>query len=77
MPIYEFYCPECDFKFERLLPLSKSGEAASCPQCQHGARRAISSFACPSGGSDEDSGGGGGSSACSTCSAMSCASCHM
>jgi putative FmdB family regulatory protein len=76
MPIYEFYCPECEFKFERLLPLSKSGEASPCPQCHRRARRAISSFACPSGGTEEGS-DVGGSSACSTCSALSCASCHM
>lgn len=77
MPIYEFYCPGCEFKFELLLPLSKSSEAASCPRCHNGAQRVMSSFACPSGGSEEDFGSTGGSSACSTCSAMSCASCQM
>ncbi len=30
MPIYEYVCPDCDFKFEILRPFSKAGEVASC-----------------------------------------------
>jgi putative FmdB family regulatory protein len=31
MPIYEFRCPDCEYEFEELLPMSRV--VAPCPQC--------------------------------------------
>ena len=43
MPLYEYHCPTCDHKFDRLQPMSATG--ADCPVCEQPARRAISVFA--------------------------------
>ena len=76
MPIYEYFCPQCNFRFELLRPLSQSDEIVSCPHCHNGAKRMFSSFASPSKGTEEISTPIGGSSPCSTCSAISCATCR-
>ena len=34
MPIYEFRCKDCERKFEVKLPMSRSGEKQSCPECK-------------------------------------------
>jgi putative FmdB family regulatory protein len=44
MPLYEYHCPTCRNKFEKLQPMS-SAAAADCPVCEQPARRAISVFA--------------------------------
>ena len=75
MPIYEYFCPLCNFKFELLRPLNQSNETASCPHCHSVAKRMFSSFASFSRDTDEASTPIGGSSPCSTCSAMNCAAC--
>jgi len=77
MPIYEYLCPECSFKFELLRPQSKANETAFCPRCHRRAKRIVSSFACFSKGDEGSSAPIGGSSSCSSCSATSCATCHM
>ena len=33
MPIYEYRCPECSHKFEKLVRMNSA--APSCPQCGH------------------------------------------
>lgn len=35
MPIYEYYCPRCEDKFEALLSLraAEKGEQPACPKC--------------------------------------------
>ena len=43
MPLYEYLCPTCDQKFEKLQSMSAIG--ADCPNCEQPARRAISVFA--------------------------------
>ncbi|MCX6011607.1 MAG: zinc ribbon domain-containing protein [Chloroflexi bacterium] len=73
MPIYEYVCDKCRLKFELLKAMSQSEEDAPCPKCGTSARRALSSFARSSVGS-ESSGNG---SACSTCSANTCSSCSL
>ncbi|HEY4711556.1 MAG TPA: zinc ribbon domain-containing protein [Dehalococcoidia bacterium] len=80
MPIYEYFCPDCNFKFELLRPQIQTNENASCPRCHNnGAKRIFSSFASPrqtrsSEGASTPIGGG---SSCSSCSATSCATCQM
>jgi putative FmdB family regulatory protein len=76
MPIYEYFCPECNLKFELLRPLSHSDESAACPRCHNGARRVFSSFACSSKGTEEMPTPMGGNSPCSTCSAIDCSACR-
>ena len=43
MPLYEYLCPTCDHKFEKLQSMSSTG--ADCPNCEQPAKRAISVFA--------------------------------
>ena len=43
MPIYEYLCPTCDHKFEKLQSMSATG--AECPRCEQPAKRALSVFA--------------------------------
>ena len=60
MPLYEYHCPTCRNKFEKLQPMSSSA-SADCPVCEQPARRAISVFASVSrgeaGGEPSASGG--------------------
>jgi putative regulatory protein, FmdB family len=74
MPLYEYYCSDCDSKFE-LLVSHKHAEDVVCMKCQsEKVRRLLSVFASPR-GSSEDSfdtlpkaggscGCGGGSCGC-------------
>ena len=43
MPLYEYHCPTCSYKFEKLQPMNATG--ADCPNCEQPAKRAISMFA--------------------------------
>ncbi len=43
MPIYEYGCNSCGYKFQRLQPMNSTG--ADCPVCEQPARRALSVFA--------------------------------
>jgi putative FmdB family regulatory protein len=64
MPLYEYHCPNCNHKFEKLQGMSAAG--ADCPVCEAPARRAISVFSSVSRGEPSSSpsplppmGGGG------------------
>jgi putative FmdB family regulatory protein len=58
MPIYEYYCEDCENSFEALVRPGRPEDAA-CPQC-HGAHlsREMSVFASARSG-DSSAGGGG------------------
>jgi putative FmdB family regulatory protein len=45
MPVYEYYCRDCEQKFELLRPMARAEEPVSCPQGHAGATRTISLFA--------------------------------
>jgi len=55
MPIYEYYCPKCAAKFERLRPMTRAddaraddaraNESATCTKGHGGAARTLSVFA--------------------------------
>ncbi|MDH4067922.1 MAG: zinc ribbon domain-containing protein [Dehalococcoidia bacterium] len=77
MPIYEYCCPECSFKFELLRPQSQANQKVSCPRCHNNAKRILSSFSSFSKSDEGLSAPIGGSSSCGSCSATSCTSCHM
>lgn len=53
MPIYEYMCPTCDYKFEKLQSMSAKG--ADCPRCEQPAKRALSVFASITAGGSTDS----------------------
>lgn len=77
MPIYEYLCPECDTKFEKMRPLSQSDQPAECPSCKKPARRKMSVFSAFSAslGGVPKTVPGAGSSSCSSCSSGSCSAC--
>lgn len=74
MPIYEYVCPECDLKFEKLRPLSQADTSTPCPRCQQPARRVMSRFASFTKGDNGQTAAVGGSS-CAGCSATDCSTC--
>lgn len=61
MPVYEYYCRNCEMTFEKLRPVSASDQTAACPAGHGGAARTISVFATLSaGGREQPAAGGGG-----------------
>ena len=76
MPIYEYVCPDCEFKFELLRPVSQSTETATCPRCQKSAERVLSTFACFTTDESGVTSAVGGSS-CGSCSVGNCDSCGI
>jgi putative FmdB family regulatory protein len=44
MPLYEFFCEECETRFERLRPLSAMDDPANCPEGHSAGRRVVSTF---------------------------------
>ena len=65
MPLYEYHCPTCNNKFDKLQSMSSAG--ADCPNCEQPAKRIISVFAAVSRSESGDTGfsplppmGGGG-----------------
>jgi putative FmdB family regulatory protein len=65
VPIYEYYCPDCDVEFEKLVRLSEANAAQDCPDCggRH-TQKKLSTFATSGGstgkGAAASSCGGGG-----------------
>lgn len=62
MPIYEFRCRGCGFRFEALRPLGDTGAGLECPSC--GAKdpeKQLSVFAASAGGGSRVTGSGGSS----------------
>jgi len=70
VPVYEFRCPWCQKKFEKLCRLGETGEHLACPECEiPGAVRIVSGFSSP--GTE-----GGKGDACGPCTKSSCAGCR-
>ena len=47
MPLYEYFCPPCNSKFEVLRPMSQMDSAAVCPSGHTTNNRVLSIFAQP------------------------------
>lgn len=69
MPIYEYYCPNCKLKNERIQPIEQYRDKVNCTFCGHEASRAMSITA-------RYSNGANGGSNCSACSTTGCGSCR-
>jgi putative FmdB family regulatory protein len=72
MPIYEYYCQDCQAEFEALRSIQEADAPISCSKCkgEHTARK-ISKFFAQSGGRVLTGGNGG----CSSCSGGTCSTC--
>ena len=78
MPLYEYFCDNCQVRFEVLRSMSQADMAAVCPRCSgNSAHKMISTFAAIS----KDSGGGShmvassSGGGCAGCGGGSCGSC--
>ena len=60
MPLYEYVCPNCEAKFEKLRPMT-DGYQSECPTCGTGSPRVLSVFAAFSKGSEGETAAVGGS----------------
>lgn len=65
MPVYEYYCRECDTKFEKLRTISAANDPAVCPEGHDGAIRMLSVIARVGGSDGEMSFGCACGGACS------------
>jgi len=77
MPLYEYYCSQCETKFELLRPMSRSDDPAACPNGHNGAQRVLSVFSAVSKGAGGETAPIGGDSACNTCTSSSCSTCPL
>ena len=76
MPIYEYVCPQCNVRFDRLQPTGTSH--AECPDCGLPSKKALSLFsAFVSTGGDfaEPVAGMGGCGGCAS-GACACSAAH-
>jgi putative FmdB family regulatory protein len=44
MPIYEYYCPNCDAEYELVRPASRIDDPAPCKTCGQPGQRQLSGF---------------------------------
>jgi putative FmdB family regulatory protein len=74
MPIYEYFCLDCNQKFESLRPMKDADEPICCDNC-HGEHtsRTLTVFNAHSGG--RAIAGASSASSCAGCAGGSCASC--
>lgn len=79
MPIYEFYCSDCNKAFDVLCSMKSDLSSITCDTCQgKNVSKKVSSFATSGGTKTLDLGGGseqGGGHSCGSCSTHSCGSC--
>ena len=70
MPIFEYFCHNCTFEFERLV--FKRDEEVTCPKCNGHVDKKFSVFSHKTEGGKFVSSKG---NACGSCAATSCAGC--
>ena len=72
MPLYEYYCPQCETRFELLRPMSRSNGPATCPNGHKGAQRVLSVFSSVSKGAGGETAPLGGDLGYNTCATGTC-----
>lgn len=78
MPLYEYYCADCEMKFETLRKMNQADDPIACVRCKGmNTSRAISAFAAISKESGGESRSLGSAGSCATCNAASCAICSQ
>ena len=45
MPIYEYYCRNCEKIFELMRPITEANDTARCPDCGAECEKLVSAFA--------------------------------
>lgn len=79
MPIYEYHCPDCEARFEKLMSLSRAHEQPPCPKCSGGrTQKQLSTFAAVRGASngfEPSSGASSSGGKCAGCSGGHCSTC--
>jgi putative FmdB family regulatory protein len=75
MPLYEYYCPVCESRFELLRSMSRSNEPATCPSGHEGAERVISVFSALTRSADGEV--SSVASSCGSCTTGDCGSCGI
>lgn len=76
MPIYEYFCENCQKKYEILI--FSSEEKVTCPLCgKNNLTRLFSRFAFSSGGKNTANKPASGTSSCATCSGGDCSACGV
>ncbi len=71
MPIYEYVCPECRVRFDRLQPVGVS--YAECPDCGMPSKKALSLFSAVVSSDGEFAGPVAGMGGCGGCAGGACA----
>ncbi len=78
MPLYEYFCADCQTPFEALRAMSEANRPIACPRCAAtDVRRMISRFAAVSkdGGGSRMIASSQVGSGCGSCAGGHCASC--
>ena len=44
MPVYEYYCENCQLEYEIIRPVSRMDEPAPCANCNQNGQRQVSNF---------------------------------
>lgn len=52
MPLYEYHCPVCDVKFEKIRSWSQADDPITCPNGHEGAKRLRGTFMAQRGGEE-------------------------
>jgi putative FmdB family regulatory protein len=65
MPIYEYYCADCDVEFDKLVKLADANVVQECPECgERHTQKKLSIFATSGSGAGQSTAvsscGGGG-----------------
>lgn len=72
MPLYEYYCPQCETRFELLRPMNRSDDPATCPNGHEEAQRVLSVFSSVSKGAAGETAPIGGDFGSNTCATGTC-----